>query len=64
MFPVVSETIAATSPLLSVKMLDRNPNTGLGRRALEKGLASEAYRAIGGVAGNGIANCAIVGHQA
>ena len=32
------------------------------KRALQKKLASEAYRAIGGVARNSIANYAIVGH--
>ena len=36
--------------------------TGLTRGASQKKLASEAYRAIGGVAQNSIANRAIVGH--
>ena len=31
-FSVVSQTIAATPPLLSVTMAYRNPKTGLGRR--------------------------------
>ena len=60
--PVVSQTIAATAPLLSVKMADRSPKTDLTRGAWQKKLASEAYRAIGGVARNSIANRAIVGH--
>ena len=46
-FPVVSQTIAATPPLLSLKMAYRNPKTSLGRMA---SLASGAYRAAGGVA--------------
>ena len=62
MFPVVSQTIAATPPLLSVKMADRSPKTGLGGGVSQQKLASEAYRAIGGVARNSIANRAIVGH--
>ena len=53
---------AATTPLLCVKMLYRNPKTGLGRRVSQKELASEAYRAIGGVTRNSIANRAIAGH--
>ena len=36
--------------------------TDLTRRASQEKLASEAYRAIGGVARNSIANRAIVGH--
>ena len=40
-------------------MAYRNPKTGLTRGVSQKKLASEAYRAIGGV---GIANRAIVGH--
>ena len=43
-------------------MAYRNPKTGLGGRVSQKKLASEAYRAIGGVARNSIANPAIVGH--
>ena len=62
MFPVVSQTIAATPPLLSLKMAYRNPKTGLTRGVSQKKLASEAYRAIGGIARNSIANRAIVGH--
>ena len=46
MFLVVSQTIAATSPLLSLKMAYRSPKTGLTREASQKKLASEAYRAI------------------
>ena len=48
MFPLVSQTIAATPPLLSVlKMAYRNPKTDLTKGVLQKKLASEAYRAIG-----------------
>ena len=61
-FPVISQTIATTPPLLSVKSglsqsKDR-PNKG----ASQKILASEAYYAMGGVARNSIADRAIVGH--
>ena len=63
-FSVVSQTIAATPPLLSVQKWPR----AIQRRALEGGIAeriaSEAYRAIGGIAWNSIANRAEVGHQA
>ena len=52
--------MAATPPLLSVKMADRSPTTDLER---QKKLASEAYRAIRGVARNSIANRAMVGDQ-
>ena len=62
MFPVVSQAIAATPPLLSVKMAYRNLKAGLGRRVSQKKLASEAYCAAGGVARNSVANRAIVGH--
>ena len=58
----VSCAIAATPSLLSLKMAYRSPKTGLTRRVSQKKLASEAYRAIGGVARNGIANRAVVGH--
>ena len=44
------------------KMAYRNPKTGLGGRASQKKLASEAYRATGVVAWNRIANRATVGH--
>ena len=44
-------------------MADRNPKTGLTTGVSQKKLASEAYRAIGGVARNAIANHAIVGHK-
>ena len=37
-FPVVSQTIAATPPLLSVKMAYRNPKTGLKRGYRRKSL--------------------------
>ena len=47
-FPVVSQTIAATPPRLSSKMADRKPKTGLTRGVSQQRLASEAYRAIGG----------------
>ena len=40
----------------------RSAKTGLGGGASKKKLASEAYRAIGGVARNSIANRAIAGH--
>ena len=64
MFPVVLQTIAATPPLVSLKMAYRNLKTDLTRGASQKKLASEAYRAIGGVARNSIANRATVGHKA
>ena len=38
------------------------PKADLTRRVSQEGVASEAYRAIGGVARNSIANRAIVGH--
>ena len=60
-FPVVSQTIAATPPPLSVKTAYRNPKTDLTRGVSQKKLASEAYHAIGGVARNGIANRATMG---
>ena len=59
-FPVVSQTIAATPPLLSLQMANRNPKTDLTRGVSQRKLASEAYRAIGGVARNSISNRAIV----
>ena len=43
-------------------MAYRSPETDLTRGASQKKLASEAYRAIGGVARNSVANRAIVGH--
>ena len=55
LFPVVSQTIAATPRLSQSK--DR-PNKG----ASLKKLASEPYRVIGDVARNSIANGAVVGH--
>ena len=61
-FSVVPQTIAATPPLLSLKMAYRSPKTGLTRGVSQKKLAPEAYRAIGGVTRNSIANRAIVGH--
>ena len=45
MFPVVSQTIAAIPPLLSVTMAYRGPKTDLTRGVSQKKLASEAYRA-------------------
>ena len=64
MFPVVSQTIAATPHFFfALKMAYRSLKTGLTRGASQKKLASEAYRAIGGVARNSIANRAIVGHK-
>ena len=48
MFPVVSQTIAATPALLSFKMAYRNPKTGLTGGVSQTKLASAAYRAIGG----------------
>ena len=59
-FLVASQAIAATPPLLSVKVAYHCPKTGLTRGASQKKLASEAYRAIGGVARNSIANRAAV----
>ena len=60
-FPVVSQTIAATPPFLSFN------NNGLSLLtrggASRKKLPSDAYRAIGSVVRNGIANRAIVGSQ-
>ena len=50
------------TPILSIKVAYRNPKTDLTRGVSQKKLASEAYRAIGGVARNSIANRAIVGH--
>ena len=61
MFFVVSQPIAATHPLFSVRMAYRNLKTDLTRGVSQKKLASEAYRPIGGVARNSIANHAIVG---
>ena len=58
---MVWQTIAATPPLLSVKMAYCSPKTDLARGLSHKKLASEAYRAIGGVARNSIANRAKVG---
>ena len=43
---VISQTIAATPPLLSVKKAYRSPKTGLTRGVSQKKLASEAYREI------------------
>ena len=63
LFPVVSQTIAATPRLLSLQVAYRSPKTGLTRGVSQKTLASEAYRAIGAIARNSIANRAIVGHQ-
>ena len=63
MFSVVSQTIAATPSLLSIRMAYHNPKTGLnwrGRIAEIDKLASEAYRAFG--ASHEISP--IVGHQA
>ena len=51
-FPVVSQTIAATPPLRVHKIAYRSPKTDLTRGVSQKNLASEAYRAIGGVARN------------
>ena len=50
------------TPLLSLKTAYRNQKTGLTGGVSQKKLASEAYRAIGGVTRNSIANRAIVGH--
>ena len=57
-----SQTIAATPQLLSIETAYRSPKTGLGGRVSQKRLASEAYRVLGGIACNSIANRAIVGH--
>ena len=43
-------------------MAYRSPKTGLRGGVSQEKLASEAYRAVGGVARNSIANRAIVGH--
>ena len=59
-FPVVSQTIAAAPPLLAVRVAYRSPKTDLKREVSQQKLASEAYRAIEGVARNSIANRAIV----
>ena len=61
---MVSQTIAATPPLLSLKMAYRSPKTELTRGVSQEKLASEAYRTLGGVARNSIANRTIVGHKA
>ena len=45
-----------TQPLLSVELAYRSPKTGLTTGGSRKKLASEAYRAVGGVARNNIAN--------
>ena len=58
----VPQTIAAIILLLSVKNGLWQSKTDLTRGASQKKLATEAYRAIGGVARNSIANHAIVGH--
>ena len=50
------------TPTSFCKMAYRSPKTGLTRGASQKKLASEAYRAVGGVARNSIANRAIVGY--
>ena len=53
MFSVVSQTIAATPPLRSAKLAYRSPKTGLGGGGgglSQEKFATEAYRAIGGVA--------------
>ena len=46
LFAVVSQTIAATPPLPSLKMAYRNLKTGLTRGLSREQLACEAYRAI------------------
>ena len=53
---MVWQTIAATSSLISVNLAYCNPKTGLTRELSQRTLASEACRAIGGVARNSIAN--------
>ena len=45
-------------------MAYRNPKTGLGGGGIAEKLASEAYRATGGIAWNSIANRATAGHEA
>ena len=49
-FSKVSQTIAATPPLLSVYVAHRSPKAELGGRVSQKKLAPKAYRAIGGIA--------------
>ena len=44
---MVSQTIAATPPLLPVKMAYRSPKTDLTRGVSQKKLASEAHRLSG-----------------
>ena len=51
-FPVVPQTIAATPHTSFLKNAYCSAMTGLTRGASQKKLASEAYRAIGGVARN------------
>ena len=51
-----------TPEIAPVKVAYRNPKTGLTRGVSQKKPAPEAYRAIGGIARNSIANRAIVGH--
>ena len=48
MFPVVSQTIAAAPPLLSIEVAYRKPKTDLTRGVSQKKLASEAYRSYRG----------------
>ena len=48
-FSVVSQTIAATPPLLSVKVAYRNPKDRPWRGLSREKLASEAYRAVGSI---------------
>ena len=58
----VSQTIAATPRLLSVKVVYRNPKRDLARGASQKKLASEAYRAMSHEMVSPIGDRAIVGH--
>ena len=44
-----------------IKMVYRNPETGLGGGVSQEKLASETYRGIGSITWNSIANCPIVG---
>ena len=60
----IADYLCYTPPYLSVKMAYRNPKTDLTREVSQKKLASEAYRAIGCIARNSIANRPIVWHEA
>ena len=58
----IADYCCYTPTSFRIKMAYRNPKTDLSRGLSQKKLASEDYRAIGGVARNSIANRALVGH--